>query len=91
MAGRRNPLARMVEPEVHMARKQWSDLSKGKRVGVVVSAVLQIALLVAALADIKRRPAALIRGGKVLWTGLSFVNYVGPLAYFAFGRKRQEA
>jgi hypothetical protein len=48
----------------------------------------QLALLVAALTDIRRRPASEIKGGKRLWTALAFVNGVGPIAYFAFGRKR---
>lgn len=49
---------------------------------------IQLVLLVAALRDIRRRPAAEIKGGKRLWTALAFVNGIGPIAYFAFGRKR---
>jgi len=74
-----------------MTGKRWGDLSRGKQLSVVVSAVVQVTLLIAALADIRRRPAEQVRGGKALWIGLSFINYVGPLAYFAFGRKRAAA
>jgi hypothetical protein len=69
-------------------RKTWSDMGKKQQLSVIVGGAVQVALLVAALVDIKHRPAALIRGRKALWVGLSFINYVGPLAYFILGRKR---
>jgi hypothetical protein len=50
-----------------------------------------VVLLVAALKDIHRRPAAEIKGGKRLWTAVAFVNTIGPIAYFAFGRKPPSA
>ena len=30
-----------------------------------------------------------INGGKRLWTAVVFINGIGPIAYFVFGRKRQ--
>jgi hypothetical protein len=59
-----------------------------QRRGIVLSGLVQFALLAAALLDIRRRPADEINGSKLLWTGLAFVNFVGPIAYFIFGRKR---
>ena len=38
--------------------------------------------------DIYRRLAGEIRGNKELWTAAAFVNFVGPISYFVFGRKR---
>jgi len=70
------------------AKKQWSDLSPGQRAAIVGAGIVQVGLLVAALVDIRRRPAKQINGPKGAWVAASFVNYVGPLAYFAFGRKR---
>jgi len=29
-----------------------------------------------------------MNGSKALWVAVSSVNFVGPLAYFAFGRRR---
>ena len=55
---------------------------------MVAAIAVQISLLVAALADLRRRPADQLRGTKAMWTAVSFVNFVGPLAYFAFGRRR---
>lgn len=50
----------------------------------------QLALLVAALLDIYRRPREEIRGSKVLWVLVSFVNFIGPSSYFLFGRKKPQ-
>ena len=47
-----------------------------------------MALMVAALADMWRRPVEEINGDRRLWTLASFINFAGPLAYFVFGRKR---
>ncbi|UGS38114.1 PLD nuclease N-terminal domain-containing protein [Capillimicrobium parvum] len=69
-------------------KQRWSDLSPGRRTGILAAGVVQIALLVAALVDLRRRPADEVNGDKRLWAALSFVNYVGPIAYFAFGRRR---
>jgi hypothetical protein len=41
----------------------------------------------AALWDIWHRPVDEINGDWRLWTLASFVNFVGPIAYFLFGRK----
>jgi hypothetical protein len=71
--------------------RRWSDLSVRDRRLVVVGAVLEGVLKIAALIDLKRRPAAEIRGRRWIWaTVVSLGNSVGivPLAYFVFGRRR---
>jgi hypothetical protein len=50
--------------------------------------VVQVSLSVATLVDLRRRPSIQIRGSKRLWAAAAFVNFVGPLAYFSFGRRR---
>jgi hypothetical protein len=70
------------------AKQKWSDLSQGKRRLIVVAGVTEACLKVAMLIDIRRRPAEQIRGPKWLWRPLALVNLVGPVAYFAFGRRR---
>jgi hypothetical protein len=37
--------------------------------------------------DIQRRPAAEIRGPKLLWRLIATQNVIGPAAYFGFGRR----
>jgi hypothetical protein len=71
-----------------MARKDWRDLSTRQRRGIVLGGALQLGLLIAALTDIHRRPQEEIRGNKWLWTAAAFVNFVGPISYFLFGRRR---
>jgi Phospholipase_D-nuclease N-terminal len=70
------------------SKKRWRDLSRRKRGAIVGSGVVQLILLVVALADLWRRPPEHLNGPKPLWLAVSLVNFVGPLAYFAFGRRR---
>jgi hypothetical protein len=76
-------------PEGVMAtNKKWGELSGRSRKLITVTGVIEVVLLVATLVDIKRRPEDQIKGSKRLWTALAFVNIIGPIAYFAFGRRR---
>ena len=69
-------------------RKRWSDLSPAQRRAIIGAGIVQNSLLVAALVDIRRRPQKKVRGDKRLWAAGSFVSWVGPIAYFTYGRKR---
>ena len=69
-------------------KKGWSELTTAQKRSIVLSGAAQIALLTVALVDIYRRPKEEIRGNKLLWTLVSFVNFVGPISYFLFGRRR---
>ena len=71
-----------------MAKRKWSDLSTARKTNIVLAGMLQIGLLAAALIDIYGRPEEEIRGSKRLWTAVTFVNFVGPVSYFLFGRNR---
>jgi hypothetical protein len=70
-------------------RTPWRELTTRQRQAMVVRGALQLAVLSAALNDLRRRPASQVRGPKALWAAISFVNYlgVGPLAYFLLGRR----
>lgn len=68
-------------------QKKWSDFTSRQQSAIQLGAFLQITLLVAALWDMWRRPADEIRGDRRLWTVISLLNFVGPIAYFLFGRK----
>jgi len=68
-------------------RKQWGDMTTTQRTGFVLLGMIQVALLAAALLDIRRRSADELNGSKRLWSLAAFVNFIGPLAYFIFGRK----
>ena len=69
-------------------KKRWSDLSPAQRRAIIAAGVVQNSLLVAALVDIRRRPQKKVRGDKRLWAAGVFVSWVGPIAWFTYGRKR---
>jgi hypothetical protein len=67
-----------------MAKQKWSELSDWQRRLIIAAAVGEACLKIAML---KRRPASQIRGSKRLWRPLAFVNLLGSVSYFAFGRR----
>ncbi|MET4060552.1 hypothetical protein ABIB35_002100 [Arthrobacter sp. UYP6] len=72
-----------------MARKKsLKDLTASQKKMVGVSATVQFALAGLALADMWRRPASQIRGSRTLWSAACAVNFIGPLSYFVFGRRK---
>jgi hypothetical protein len=71
-----------------MDRKKWSDLGARQQGLIVAGAVVQLGLLSAALLDLRKRAPEELNGPKPAWAAACFVNFVGPIAYFVFGRKR---
>lgn len=71
-----------------MARKRWNELSDAQKTSIIVGAAAELALAGAAWADLARRPAQQVRGPKAAWALAIAVNFVGPISYFAFGRRR---
>jgi hypothetical protein len=72
------------------ARRRWGDLSRRSRRMLVTAAVGEGILKVAALIDIKRRPASQVRGPKWLWAAvIATVSSAGvlPISYFVLGRR----
>jgi hypothetical protein len=72
------------------ARRQWSDLSQRTRRLLIGAGVAEGMLKVAALIDLKRRPATQVRGPKWIWaTVLALVGSAGvlPISYFVLGRR----
>ncbi len=70
-----------------MAKQQWSDLSPARQRAVVVSGVIQASLAVAAWVDLARRDASEVNGSKGKWAAVIAINWIGPIAYFARGRR----
>jgi len=71
---------------------RWNDLSERNRRLVIAAAIGEAVLKTAVIIDIRRRPASQIRGSKRMWIiAAVLLNSagVGPLSYFAFGRRRQ--
>ncbi len=73
-----------------MAKKRWRDLSPRTRQLIVAGSVVEGVLKVAALIDLKRRPAEQVRGSKKTWAvAITLINSAGavPVAYFLRGRR----
>ena len=68
-------------------KKKWSDLTRGQQTALLVAASVQLSLAAAAWADLAQRDAAEVNGSKAKWAAIIAVNFVGPLAYFAKGRR----
>jgi len=69
-------------------RKKWSELTRTRRRAIVAAAAVQFVLQALALWDVRRRPTDELKGSRAWWTVATFVNIVGPIAYFAVGRRR---
>lgn len=65
---------------------QLRELPPARRCATLAAIALQLGLFAAAEIDIQRRPASQIRGGKARWRLACLVNFVGPIAYFRWGR-----
>jgi hypothetical protein len=80
----------MGTEDVMATGRWWSDLDERTRKLLITAAAADAALRVAALIDIKRRPASQIRGEKRAWVAVvALVNSAGviPISYFLFGRR----
>lgn len=71
-------------------QKEWNELTTSGKISIVISGLIQVALLLAALRDLRQRPKEQINGSKWMWSVIVLINFIGPIAYFAFGRKRRE-
>lgn len=72
-----------------MSRKKTiNDLTAGQKKGLGILSAVQFLLAGAALVDIWRQPRTEIRGSRAAWSAACAVNFVGPITYFVFGRRR---
>jgi hypothetical protein len=74
-------------PSRKRGKKRWSDLSPGQRKAIVAAGVVQNSLLAAAWIDMYRRPAERVKGDKRVWAAAALISWIGPISYFAFGRR----
>jgi len=68
-------------------KRRWGELSRGQRAAIVLAGTVELGLKVAALVDLYRREGSEVRGSKAAWVVAQAVNFFGPVAYFAFGRR----
>lgn len=68
-------------------RLRWSDLSTGQQRAIIAIGIVQAGLATVAWVDLARRPAEQVAGPKAAWAAAIAVNFVGPVAYFIWGRQ----
>lgn len=71
----------------NVRKRTWRELPQRLRASIIAVGAVEIAVKIAALVDINRRPAEAINGSKRAWRLALLVN-PGELGYFLFGRKR---
>jgi len=74
-----------------MLKKRWRDMTHIQQVGILMMTIIQLLLLGAAHWDLRQRTSDELNGSKTFWVLAVFVNFIGPIAYFLFGRKQGEA
>ncbi|WP_293951798.1 PLDc N-terminal domain-containing protein [uncultured Corynebacterium sp.] len=72
---------------VQSLRADWFDLPTELRFPLVGVTVAELTAKAAMWVSLSRRPAEKVRGPKWLWVLGSFINGIGPAAYWTFGRK----
>lgn len=71
-----------------MTRKmRWQDFTDGQKAALLTAASVQLSLAATAWADLATRSAAQVRGRKSVWVVVIAINFVGPILYFAKGRR----
>lgn len=70
-----------------MQIREWKGLNPNKPQLVAFAGIVDILLLTTALFDLSRRSPHEIQGNKTIWTLAVFVDFIGPVAYFLFGRR----
>ncbi|TFB50385.1 PLD nuclease N-terminal domain-containing protein [Cryobacterium tagatosivorans] len=71
-----------------MKKPQWKDMTAKQRTATLVAVSVQISLAATAWADLARSPAERVNGPKGVWAAIIGVNFLGPIAYFIWGRRR---
>ncbi|MFQ1002397.1 PLDc N-terminal domain-containing protein [Modestobacter sp. SSW1-42] len=70
-----------------MPVRRWAELSSRQQTAVLVAASVQLSLAATAWADLVTRPADQVNGSKGRWALVIAVNWIGPLAWFRWGRR----
>jgi phospholipase D-like protein len=71
------------------SHKRFRQLPVRTQLALLALAAAQLALLVWAQVDIHRRSDDEIAGPKLGWRLACLINFVGPLSYLRWGRKRK--
>ena len=65
----------------------WNTLTAAQKAAIVAAGAVQIGVFAAAWRDLSGRSEAKLNGSKAAWRAALFLNFVGPIVYFAAGRR----
>jgi phospholipase D-like protein len=68
-------------------RRRWQDLTPRQQATVLALASVQLSLAATAWADLATRPAQEVNGCKARWAAIIAINFLGPVAWFRWGRR----
>ena len=67
--------------------RRWDESSTVVKVLIMVLTAVQVSLAVSAWTDLAQRPAEHVNGTKRRWAAIIAINFIGPMLYFARGRR----
>jgi hypothetical protein len=68
-------------------KRRWKDLTAGQRAVVLTLGAIQLLLAASAWTDLARRPPDQVNGTKGVWAAIIAVNWIGPLAWYRWGKR----
>lgn len=71
-------------------KKSLKNLPTTQKIVFGAISAVEFGLKVLAWYDISQRKPGELRGPKWFWTTVQGVNFIGPIAYFAFARKPKQ-
>jgi hypothetical protein len=69
-------------------KRRWSELPPAARAAILLGGLAELVVTAVALRDLACRPAAEVRGSKLVWAPVLFVQPVGSPLYLLWGRRR---
>src|SRR5689334_22578392 len=82
-----DPFAAVGAVRASGCARRWADLSPGARVAVTIVGAVQVGLQISALVDLARPDSGRVPGPRWAWVLVGYINFVGPISYFAFERR----
>jgi hypothetical protein len=89
--GNEQPAPEGEDPSGDASATGRRALTAQQKKAVMVAVVLNAIIASFTWRDLRRRPANLVRGPKLLWRLWSSLNTTGSVAYWLVGRRREPA
>jgi hypothetical protein len=84
-------IAEGASDETAQRPRRWRDLTPQQKKIAIAAVILNAIIASFTWRDLRRRPAALVRGPKLFWRMWASLNTTGSVAYWLVGRRRTPA